>query len=947
MDQNDSARRRTIPSPSSDSFDLSASLAMLKDINTALLLDKIGAAQATPLAIKDLDHRFIYVNDAFCETVGYSRQVLIGKHDLELGRPRELVLGDPLTGWPGLWTLDDQVIREKTLTRTTDSFPGRQANIETLRIALLNDSGEAAALLVQLFDVSEVRELEQRIASNVDALTLREGEISTMELVLASLLACQDTNALLEQLAKTLVARTRADCCYAATLHESGEFMEIVAAVGNHSAEYFGSQFRRNEGTIGHAWSHGEAMYLNDVSTIQSIHQWPPDTQAFSLPLFVDNEAVAALTVISTPESEDLAEDVPLLQRICGMASMSIANTRLIDVTRQRLKGTRALAEVSQLLTSIEDVTEACDTVCRILLPALDARFAKIFLRDSSGVLNPHVAWGCEKGSLYPAPSLNFCRDRKSIAQWCVDNDQIGTIGRLEEDPRESPMIHAMRAERNVGSTCCIPLKKQGNVFGAMLLYRTREMCEFSEAHVDILRAVVNQLSTSIARIELSRELQYQAFHDRLTGTANRHQFERNLIEAIAEASSDKRFFCVLFIDLDGFKEINDSHGHAIGDKLLAMVAGRLAARLDTQSVLARMGGDEFAVILRDDAQGTTTANNLLQALETRFVIDAEILSISASIGISRYPDNGESAASLLQSADEAMYQAKRLGRGCVRLFDESIAIASRGLHLLETQLREGIQKREFQLLYQPQVCCASGQVVGMEALIRWIHPSRGVVAPDEFIPLAESTGLINPIGGWVIDESIRQLAIWQKTSVAGMRVSINIAAPQFQQSNFCDQIIDALARHGVPPELLELEVTESVLMDDVEVVALRLQRLRQVGVRIAIDDFGTGYSSLSYLQDLPLDVLKIDRTFVNRLDAQTERASMISTIQTLASSLGLETVVEGVELPAQLEQIIRLGCDLVQGYLYSRPVSASDVPETIQSINNLMVPGAKIRSVN
>jgi diguanylate cyclase (GGDEF)-like protein len=920
---------------------------MLEDINPALLLDHIGTAQATPLAIKDLNHRFIYVNDPFCKATGISRDSLIGKNDIELGRPKELVLGDPASGWPGLWTLDDQAVSQKALSRTTDTIPGRHANTETVRIPILNDSGDAVALMVQLFDISEVRDLKQRVASNVDALSLREGEISTMELVLASLMACQDTNTLLEQLAKTLVDRTRADCCYAATLHESGEFMEIVAASGNHSSQYLGGQFRRNEGTIGRAWSRGEAIYLTDVSTIQSIHQWPAGTQAFSLPLFVDNEAVAALTVISARESEDLAADVPLLHRICGMASMAIANTRLIDMTQQRLKGTRALAEVSQLLTVLDDITEACDTVCHILLPAMDATFARIFLLDDHGQLHSQVGWGFAQGASYRADPLHPDHVRQRIAQWCVENDQIATIGRLDEDTRESAEIYAMRAARNIGSTCCIPLKKQGRVFGAMLLYRTREMREFSEAHIDIFQAVVNQLSTSIDRIELSRELKHQAFHDRLTGMANRHQFERILDKAIVDAKHSHSTFCVLFIDLDGFKEVNDTLGHAIGDKLLAMVAARLAARLDRHSSLARMGGDEFAVILQDDAGGITTANSLLQALNAKFVIDGEMLSIGASIGIGRFPDNGDTAAHLLQSADEAMYQAKRVGKGCVCLFDESVAIAARQRNLLETQLREAINQRQFHLFYQPQVRCQDSQVVGMEALIRWIHPARGLVPPGEFIPVAERTGLINPIGSWVIDESIRQLAQWQNTPAANLRVSINIAAPQFQQDDFCDQIIHALKRHGAPANLLELEVTESVLMDDVKIVAARLQRLRDVGVRIAIDDFGTGYSSLSYLQDLPLDVLKIDRTFVNRLDAQSSKASLISTIQTLASSLGLETVAEGVELPEQLDQISRLGCDMIQGYLYSRPVPADELPATIRSINELMEQQPQLRNAS
>jgi diguanylate cyclase (GGDEF)-like protein len=811
---------------------------------------------------------------------------------------------------------------------------------------LFNNRGDVAALLIRLIDVSEVKDLKQRIATNINALSLREGEISTMESVLASLMACQDTNTLLEQLSTILVERTRADCCYAATLHESGEFMEIVAASGNQSSKYLGGQFRRREGTIGRAWHGGEAIFISDVSTVQSIHDWPVNTQAFSLPLFVDNEAVACLTVISDPASMDLEAEIPLLQRICGMASMAIANTRLIDTTQQRLKATRALAEVSQILTSVDDITEACNLVCRILLPAMDARRASIFVLNDSGDLNPLVSWGNAQGSINRADPLTRDYVRQCIAQWCVDNDQIATIGRLDEDPRESALIHAMRAEKNLGSTCCIPLKKQGSVFGAMLLLRTRDMRVFSEAHIDMFQAVVNQLSTSIDRIKLADELQHQAFHDRITGLANRHRFERILDDVISDAEHQQKQFCVLFVDLDGFKEVNDSHGHAAGDKLLSMVASRLSSRLNDTSTLARMGGDEFAVILRDDTEGTRQANALLESLQSKFVIGGEILSIGASIGIARYPENGISANTLLQTADHAMYQAKRTGKGCVCLYNKTQAVAARDRSLLETQLRNAIDKQQFHLLYQPQVRCSDNRVMGMEALIRWCHPSRGLVPPAEFIPLAESSGLINRVGRWVINESVRQLALWKNTSVDRIRVSINIAAPQFQQDDFYDQIIGALQRHSVAPELLELEVTESVLMDDVEIVVSRLQKLREAGVRIAIDDFGTGYSSLRYLQELPLDTLKIDRTFVNRLGRQSTKASLINTIQTLATSLGLDTVAEGVEQPEQLEYIKQLGCDLVQGYLFSRPVPASEVPAIVQSISRQPCARAHLRQV-
>ena len=563
---------------------------MLIDTNSALVLNEIGAAQGAALAIKDLDHRFLYVNNSYCEAIGLNSEDLIGKDDLEIGRPEKMVLGDSTSGWPGLWALDDQVVKDRAPLRSTDAGAGRSATTETVRIPVMNDDDVVVALLVQVFDVSEVRDLKRRVASNIDVLSLREDEISTMESVLASLMACQDTNTLLSELAKILIERTHADGAYAATLHDSGDYMQIVAANGTRSSDLLGLQFERGVGTLGEAWHKGESICLHDVSGVHTSCSWPVGTQAFSLPLFVENEAVAALTVISDQESEDLATDIPLLQRICGMASMAIANTRLIDATKQRLKGTRALAEISQLLTTLVYVTEACSTVSQILHPALDATRASVVLVDENGKLYSNLSWGYARGLVNRASSMSLQDASKGIAQWCIEHDQIATIGRLDEDPRESAAVRAARAENNIGSTCCIPMKKQGHVFGAVLLSRSRDMGEFSETHIDIYKAVVNQLSTAIERMELAQELGYQAFHDRLTDLPNRHHFERFLDYTIAQAEAEKHPFNILFIDLDGFKEVNDSLGHAIGDSLLFQVARRLSQSLGDLGILARMG---------------------------------------------------------------------------------------------------------------------------------------------------------------------------------------------------------------------------------------------------------------------------------------------------------------------------------------------------------------------
>ena len=771
---------------------------LFSEISPTTLLKQIGKAQFAAMAIKDLDHCFVYANDAFCRAVGCNAEDLIGKHDLELGRPESLVLGDRATGWPGLWELDNQAVAGVCSTINTDTSSRRNRATETLRTPLHNDDGEVVALMVQLQDISEVRELKRRVAANVDAISIRDGELTAMDSVLVTLMACQDTTSLLTQLADVLVQRTRADGAFVATLQEADEFMEIVAVSGDRSQQIIGTVFKCNEGIMGRAWHACEPVFIEDIARQHSLFPYRPGTQAFSVPLFVDSEIVGALTVTSDPESPDLSSDIPLLERIGGMASIAITNTHLIDTTKRSLRGTHALAEVSQILPGLDSMSEACDVVCRSILPAVEANRASVFLVNTDGELAPKVSWGAMQGEVNRASTMPPELTTECIAQWSVDHDKSALIGRLEEDPRESAAVHAARASMNIGSTYCLPLKKQEQVIGAVLISRGRERRNFSDAEIDFFKAVVNQLATFIERVSLAHELQHQAFHDQLTGLPNRRSFEVELESHIEQQSSSAISFAVLFIDLDGFKEVNDSHGHAIGDLLLTFVAERLLGEISDSDLLARMGGDEFAVILRADDDGLKTAESLLTCLEDEFLVVKEHLNISASVGISRFPQNGDSVDALLQSADEAMYQAKRSGKGCVFSFNECLAVESRERAKLMSQLQDAIVKQEFCLMYQPQVRCSDNKVIGVEALIRWEHPSNGLLLPSKFIPVAESAGLINEIGTWVINEAVKQIATWQPTLPEYFRMSINIAASQFQQEGFCNQVFDALERHSV-----------------------------------------------------------------------------------------------------------------------------------------------------
>lgn len=911
---------------------------MLEGIQSHLLLDQIGKALSTPMVVKDREHRFVYANEAFANALGYPTHELLGKNDLELGRPKNLVLGDPSTGWPGLWELDNRVLESGIGSSHAGAGLHKRSNTSTERIPLRNDAGEIVGLIVQWHDLGEAHGLERSVENNRDALWVQKGEIDTVDRILATLSNCHDTTTLFHQLVQTIVERTSADGACVAKVHESGEFMEVVSVAGLKSDDFTGTRKLRGEGLMGEIWNRGEAAFVNDLGDAHSAYKWESQTQGFGLPLLVDGVTVAVLLVVSGSNSADLAKEVPLLERIARIASFGVTNTLLMDATAKTLSRTRALGELSQLLNKVESVTDACDAVCRVLLPAFEATRATSYLVDDAGNLQSLVRWVITNGELNRAPTFPNDLNSGSIVQWCVAHGESATIARHVDDPRESAAIHSVREQLQIGSTCCVPLQKAGKSAGALVITRDRDQLDFNESDLAAFTAVVNQLSTALDRHELAGELRHQAFHDRLTTLPNRHYFELELAAAISEAQENGSIVTVLFIDLDGFKNVNDTLGHAVGDLLLSVISERLSGCIHCSDVLARMGGDEFAVIVRGEDKMDTAfliAQRLLASLSSPFSLVGERVSVGASIGVSSYPENGLTGDDILRCADTAMYQAKHTGKGQILCYDETLANDARDRNKLEVELRHAIENGQFKLLYQPQVRCTDNRVVGVEALIRWEHPTRGVVSPADFIPLAETIGLINSIGAWVIDEAVRQLAVWQETSLVDLRVSINIAPPQFLHADFADQVLNALRMHNVPPSLLELEVTEGVVMNDVAWVVQHLYQLREAGVRVAIDDFGTGYSSLSYLQDLPLDVLKIDRSFVTRMASETGGQSLVKTIQLLATGLGLETVAEGVESVEQKDAVSELGCDLIQGFLYSRPVAADQIPDVVCDIQS------------
>lgn len=438
-----------------------------------------------------------------------------------------------------------------------------------------------------------------------------------------------------------------------------------------------------------------------------------------------------------------------------------------------------------------------------------------------------------------------------------------------------------------------------------------------------------------IAVIGVLRKIRYLATHDNLTGLPNRICFESHLTARLQRSKTDP--VAVMLIDLDGFKHVNDTLGHEVGDKLLHQVSWRMRECVASPNVVARLGGDEFSVVLDECASEDSalkTATAIIEAIAKEFDIDGFRVRIGASIGLSFLPEDASSADELKRHADFAMYSAKLQGRNRVCAYDQTIATEYQQRLQLKDDLKHAVDDHQFELVYQPQIGINAGEVLGLEALIRWHHPTNGLISPDTFIPIAEESGQILEIGDWVLEEACRQMALWHVTGLPNMKIAVNVSAMQFMRADFIDCVVSTCKRHCLNPASLELEITESVLVTDVQRVVDTCYRLRELKIKVAIDDFGTGYSSLSYLQELPVDTLKIDRAFVAGLDGATSK-SVARTIVTLARACGLETVAEGVETEAQATMIAELGCDYIQGYLYSKPVSASELVQQVALIND------------
>lgn len=781
--------------------------------------------------------------------------------------------------------------------------------------------------------VGQIRTLKEQHAS----LKRKNVFLSVLSQTILQLMHQKTLSQLLQHIADQIVEQTGSSGAYIHMVHETGERLDIVAATGCLKENLVGMSRKRGEGMAGICWETGKLQftpdYLADNACVLDVTE---TFQACAIPLSSAGKIDGVVGVSASMDAGDLRLQLDMLEEIAQIASAAIWRTRQTEAIALELKRTNALSKLSDLFSHATQLDQVVSEMCSIVIDIFEVERVDIIQIKPGGEMCLRDDWGKSRvngsGDLALTPELL----ERSICRWTTDHKVHGFISRRKLDVRESVQMQVFRKKMDLGCAVSIPVTSGSENLGVLHLCRSKDKRDFDANDINSFMSIAGQISAAIERMRLLDKIKHQATHDMLTQIPNRRHFEQTLSSLIVSSDVLVDKAAVVYLDLDGFKYINDTHGHSIGDEVLRSVTERLADALGENCFLARMGGDEFAAIIRDvdnTRTATKVVDRLIASLSEPVNVRGFQLKIGASAGISLFPQDGVATSVLLDKADEAMYQAKRQGAGSVQVFNGALAKAARRRAQLQLDLKKAIHEKQFHLVYQPKVCMEDGQVHSVEALIRWNHPERGLISPKEFIGVAEDTGLISQLGNWVLEEACKKIVTWEQEGNRPIKVAINVSSAQFMMADFVDQVIAMLARYDVSTHCLELELTESVVMYDIESVVASLKRLRRAGVRIAIDDFGTGYSSLSYLRDLPVDVLKIDRAFLAQLDGINDRKSLVNIIILMAAGLGLETVVEGVEESGELEFVSRLGCDFVQGYYYSKPVNASELPSVIARI--------------
>jgi diguanylate cyclase (GGDEF)-like protein len=698
--------------------------------------------------------------------------------------------------------------------------------------------------------------------------------------------------------------------------------------------------------TVGFPQGQVTVADLTAVARGESIHVNFPSLGSLRA-IAAEVEELDGAMVLARSGSDDFsAEEIGLVRAMARSLSMTLRNIRMLERERSlREEGERRALENMNLLVMLQDRQAFLERLAKIqvsisrrvpLPEVFDAIVAgahellgdevvaiRLVDREDPRYMNLMSSVGVSRAML---ASTSRTLVSEGAGGRAVVEDRVVTIEDYEHERGTMSEFVGARLQ----SAMAAPVHEHGQPVGSIVVASYRLGRTYTDTEREMLLTLAHHASIALNGAKAVEQMRHLAYHDSLTGLPNRALFAEHLGRAVANAQRSGASLAVLFLDLDRFKMVNDSLGHPVGDRLLAATAQRLRVSLRAADLAARLGGDEFAVLAENTSlEGARAlADVIIDALRDPFHIDGHELSLTASVGLAVDQGGSTTADGLLRNADLAMYRAKLEGAAGHLVYEPAMHAVVADRVVLEGNLRRAVALDEFAVYYQPIVLLASGDVVGVEALVRWRRDDGTLVPPMEFIPVAEEMGLIVPIGRSVMREAMRQVTAWQDSNKGKgpLSLSINLSVRQLHQADFVNEVMDAVESTGFDPEALVLEITETALMHDTSVVRSRLEALRSHGIRIALDDFGTGYSSLSYLRQFPIDTLKIDKSFVADVTEGEEHAAVTRAVIELGRSLHLEVVAEGVEEPRQVTELMRLQCRLGQGYHFSKPLSARDM---------------------